>query len=90
MLGVSSRSRVRLRGPAAFLLGLVCALAAGHRAGADSSPSALLSLDQYLLRADFMGEVVVADQSWDKASGLQRVRFTVVDPWFTRWAVGAS
>jgi len=31
---------------------------------------------------------VVADQSWDKASGLQRVRFTVVDAWFTRWAVG--
>ena len=40
-----------------------------------------------MLRADFVGEVVVAGQSWDQA-GLQRVRFEVADAWFSRWDVG--
>jgi hypothetical protein len=80
----------RVLRPRAGLLALaaLAALAAAQPLRADSSPSSLLSIDQYLLRADFAGEVVVAAQSWDAVQGLQRIRFRVVDPWFSRWTVG--
>jgi hypothetical protein len=72
----------------AVLLALLVVAAAAPSARAESSASLLLTLDQYLLRADFMGEVVVAGQSWDTAQGMQRVRFRVVDSWFSRWTPG--
>lgn len=69
------------------LLALAAAVLAGAPADADTGPAALLTIDQYLLRADFAGEVLVLEQSWDRQAGLQRVRFQIVDPWFTRWQV---
>jgi hypothetical protein len=70
------------------LLGLAVAVLAGAPAHAETGPATLLTIDQYLLRADFAGEVLVRDQSWDLEAGLQRVRLEVVDPWFTRWRMG--
>jgi len=81
----SSRKVVSVR---AVLLALLAVAFAAPPARAESSAALLLTLDQYLLRADFMGEVVVAGQSWDTEQGVQRVRFRVVDPWFTRWTLG--
>lgn len=74
----------------AYALGLLAAsaLLAHPPAHAETGVSTLLTIDQYLLRADFAGEVQVSDQSWDRAAGLQRIRLQVVDPWFTRWQVG--
>jgi hypothetical protein len=72
----------------AVLLALLAVSVVAPRARAESSASLLLTLDQYLLRADFMGEVVVSGQSWDTEKGVQRVRFRVVDPWFSRWSLG--
>jgi hypothetical protein len=69
------------------LLVLAAAVLAAAPADADTGPATLLTIDQYLLRADFAGEVVVLDQSWDRQAGLQRVRFQIADPWFTRWPV---
>lgn len=66
-------------------LAVAAAVLAALPAAADTGPENLLTIDQYLLRADFAGEVLVLDQAWDREAGLQRVRFQVVDPWFTRW-----
>jgi hypothetical protein len=72
----------------AGLFVLNAALLAGPPAHAETGAATLLTIDQYLLRADFAGEVLVVEQSWDRGAGLQRIRFQVVDPWFTRWQVG--
>lgn len=57
---------------------------------AESSRSALLTLDQHLIRADFIGEVVVKEQNWDTTTGLQRVRFEILAAWFSRWNTGGE
>ena len=41
------------------LLGLAAAVLAGAPAQAETGPATLLTIDQYLLRADFAGEVLV-------------------------------
>lgn len=78
--------KARLQG-AAGLFALTTTLLASRPAAAETGPSTLLTIDHHLLRADFAGEVLVLDQSWDLEAGLQRIRFRVVDPWFTRWRV---
>jgi hypothetical protein len=80
-------NKLRLAG-AATLFALAPALLAGPPAHAETGAATLLTIDQYLLRADFAGEVLVLEQSWDREASLQRVRFQVVDPWFTRWRLG--
>jgi hypothetical protein len=72
----------------AALIVWTAVVGASPPARGETGPATLLTIDQYLLRADFAGEVLVLDQSWDTGSGLQQIRFRVVDPWFTRWRVG--